>query len=163
MPVRSEPRPATPAEAPPLAVHGGEPVRKRPMPARCAFGEAEVAEVMSTIAYYRGCQQDLPYQGVVEQRLCEAFAEFMGGGYADAVATGTGAVYVALAALDLPKGSEVIISPVTASSPLSCIILQGFVPVVADSQPGSYNMGVEQFLERGTPRTSAVLAVHLGG
>ena len=52
-----------------------------------------------------------------------------------------------------------IISPVTASSPLSCIILQGFVPVVADSRPGSYNMGVEQFLERVTPRTSAVLVI----
>lgn len=163
MPVRSQPRPAAPAEATPLAVHGGEPVRRRPMPARLALGEAEVAEVMSAIAHYRGCEQDLPYQGVVEQRLCAAFAEFMGGGYADAVATGTGAVYVALAALDLPKGSEVVISPVTASSPLSCIILQGLVPVVADSRPGSYNMGVEQFLERVTPRTSAVLAVHLGG
>jgi len=133
------------------------------MPVRLALGEAEVTEVMSTIEYYRNCQQDLPYQGVVEQRLCEAFAEFQGGGYADGVATGTGAVYIALAALDLPKGSEVIISPVTDSGPLSCIILQGFVPVVADSRPGSYNMGVEQFLERVTPRTSAVLAVHLGG
>ncbi|MDP3723056.1 MAG: DegT/DnrJ/EryC1/StrS family aminotransferase [Candidatus Omnitrophota bacterium] len=163
MPVRSEPRPATPPEAPPLALHGGESVRKRPMPARLALGQGEVDEVMATIQYYRDSQQDLPYQGVVEQRLCEAFAEYMGGGYADAVATGTGAVYVALAALDLPKGSEVIISPVTASSPLSCIILQGFVPVVADSRPGSYNMGVERFLERVTPRTSAVLAVHLGG
>lgn len=147
----------------PLAIHGGEPVRKRPMPARLALGPGEVDEVMAALAYYRGCEQDLPYQGVVEQRLCEAFAEFMGGGYADAVATGTGAIYVALAALDLPKGSEVILSPVTASSPLSCIVLQGLVPVVADSRPDSYNMGVEQFLERVTPRTSAVLAVHLGG
>lgn len=146
-----------------LAVHGGTPIRTKPMPARCALGEAEVAAVTTTLEYYRKCEQDLPYRGVVQQRLCDAFAEFMGGGYADAVSTGTGAIYVALAALELPKGSEVILSPVTASSPLSCILLQGFRPVVADSRPGSYNMGVEQVLERVTPRTSAVLAVHLGG
>lgn len=161
MPVRSESLPTQQQSL--LAIHGGEPVRTRPMPARLALGDGEVAEVMATIEYYRNCQQDLPYNGMVEQRLCQAFAEFMGGGYADAVATGTGAVYVALAALDLPKGSEVIIAPVTDSGPLSCIILQGLVPVVADSRPGSFNMGVEQFLERVTPKTSALLAVHLGG
>ena len=154
---------ASAAQAVRLALHGGEPVRTHPMPARLAMGEVEVSEVMRTIEYYRSRHEDLPYQGVVEQRLCEAFAEYMGGGYADAVATGTAAVYVALAALELPKGSEVIISPVTDSGPLNCIILQGLVAVVADSRPDSYNIGVEQVLARVTSRTSAVLAVHSAG
>ncbi|MBI3011670.1 MAG: DegT/DnrJ/EryC1/StrS family aminotransferase [Candidatus Omnitrophica bacterium] len=146
-----------------LAIHGGKPVRKKPMPWRQAFGPDEIASVMSAIDYYQARREDPLHQGHFEQMFCQAFAEFMGGGYTDAVATGTGAIYVALAALDLPKGSEVIISPVTASSPLSCLILQGFIPVVADSRPDSFNMGVEQFLDRVTTRTSAVLAVHLGG
>ena len=146
-----------------LAMYGGQPVRKEKMPARIAFGEDEVAQLMSAIEYYRTREQDPPYQGIFEKRFCDAFCDFMGGGYADAVASGTAAVYVALTALDLPAKSEVIISPVTDSGPLNCIILRGLVPVVADSAPDSYNMGVEQFLERVTPRTSAVLAVHCAG
>ncbi|MQF67089.1 glutamine--scyllo-inositol aminotransferase [SAR202 cluster bacterium AD-802-F09_MRT_200m] len=133
------------------------------MPARMAFGDQEVASLMSAVDYYRANEQDPPYQGHFEELYCEAIADFMGGGYADAVSSGTAAVFVALAALDLPPKSEVIISPVTDSGPLNCIILQGFVPVVADSAPDSYNMGVEQFLERVTPNTSAVLAVHCAG
>ena len=87
----------------------------------------------------------------------------MGGGYANAVSSGTAAVYIALAALNVPSGSEVIISPVTDSGPLNSIIMQGLIPVIADAAPNSYNIGVEQFLERVTPNTSALLAVHCAG
>lgn len=146
-----------------LAINGGNPVRKKKMPVRVAFGEDEVASLMRAVDYYRSKEQDPPYQGYFEQKFCDAFVDFLGGGYADAVATGTAAVYVALATLELPKKSEVVISPATDSGPLNSIIFQGFVPVVADSKPNSYNMGVEQFLERVTPNTKAVLAVHLGG
>ena len=146
-----------------LAINGGKPVREKAMPDRIAFGDDEVSQLMSAVEYYRSRNQDPPYQGHFEQKFCEAFADFMGGGYADAVSTGTASVFVALAALDLPPKSEVIISPVTDSGPLNCIIMQGLTPVVADSAPDSYNMGVEQFLERVTQNTSAVLAVHCGG
>ncbi|GFK94934.1 GDP-perosamine synthase [Fundidesulfovibrio magnetotacticus] len=147
----------------PLAIHGGEKTRRTPMPPRRAFGEAERAMLMEAVDYYASRDEDPPYQGRYERLLCEAFSAYMGGGHTDAVATGTAAVFVALAALELPRGSEVIISPVTDSGPLNCILMQGLVPVVADSAPGSYNMGVEQFLARVTPRTSAVLAVHSAG
>ncbi len=146
-----------------LAIYGGQPVRKKKMPWRQAFGRDEVASLMEVIEYYQNREQDPPYQGCFEQKFCKNFSEFLGGGYADAVASGTAAVYVALAALEVPKKSEVIISPATDSGPLNSIIFQGFVPVVADSKPNSYNMGVEQFLDRITPNTKAVLAVHLGG
>ncbi|HIB92216.1 TPA: glutamine--scyllo-inositol aminotransferase, partial [Candidatus Poribacteria bacterium] len=127
------------------------------------FGEDEVNQLLNAVEYYRTKKQDPPYQGYFEQEFCDAFSEFMGGGYADGVATGTAACYVALAALDLPPGSEVIISPVTDSGPLNCIILLGLVPVVADSGTDSYNIGIEQFLERVTPKTSALFAVHCAG
>lgn len=146
-----------------LAINGGEPVRKKKMPSRVAFGEDEVASLMRAVEYYRSKEQDPPYQGFFEQEFCNAFTAFMGGGYADAVSSGTAACFVALAALNLPPKSEVIISPVTDSGPLNSIIMQGFVPVVADSAPDSYNMGVEQFMDRITPETKAVMAVHLAG
>ena len=146
-----------------LAVFGGDPVRAAKMPQRKAFGDEERASLNEAIEFYSVRGEDPPYQGHFERLFCEEFASFLGGGYADAVATGTGAVYVALAALELPRGSEVIISPVTDSGPLNCIVAQGFVPVVADSAPDSYNMGVEQWLDRVTCKTSAVLAVHSAG
>ena len=102
-----------PKKAAPLAIHGGEKVRKTPMPARLALGDAEVAMVNRVLEHYRQRQIDPGYQGVFEKRYTDLFVEMMGGGYADAVATGTASLYVALAALDLPKGSEVLVSPIT--------------------------------------------------
>lgn len=146
-----------------LAIFGGDPVRLNPMPFREAFGPTEKRKVQEVIEHYTEKRQDPPYQGYFENLFCEKFSEYMGGGYTDAVSTGTASIYVALAALNLPKGSEIIISPVTDSSPLNCIILQGYIPVVADSQPNSYNIGLEQFLERITDKTSALLAIHAAG
>ncbi|MBC3640823.1 DegT/DnrJ/EryC1/StrS aminotransferase family protein, partial [Klebsiella sp. Kps] len=87
----------------------------------------------------------------------DAFVEMMGGGYADAVATGTAALYVAVAALDLPKGSEVIVSPITDPGTLSAVVLNGLRPRLVDSTPDSYNVGPKQFAERITPNVSAAI------
>jgi len=143
-----------------LAIDGGEPVRNRPMPARFALGDAEAAMVQEVIKYYREKQVDPGYQGIYEKAYTDAFVKFMGGGYADAVATGTASLYVAVAALDLPPGSEVIASPITDPGTLSAIILNRLVPRVADSEPGTFNMGPEQFVARITPQTRAVMLVH---
>lgn len=139
------------------------PTRTAPMPIREAFGDTEYAALLAAADYYRNRKEDPGYQGKFEREFCDAFTTFMGGGYADAVATGTASVYIALAALNLPKGSEVIISPVTDSGPLNSIILLGLRPVLADSYPGSYNIGPEQFAAKITPRTSCLLAVHAAG
>src|SRR3989442_7099483 len=84
----------------------------------------------------------------------------MGGGYADAVATGTSALYISVAALDLPKGSEVLVSPITDPGTLAAIVLNGLKPRLVDSRPDSYNVGPEQFAERITPNDSAAIIVH---
>jgi dTDP-4-amino-4,6-dideoxygalactose transaminase len=153
-------KPLTDNAAPTLAIEGGEPLRKRPMPPRRALAEAEAAAINECIAYYRERDLDPGYQGHFEKRYTDAFVQYMGGGYADAVATGTAALYVAVAALELPPGSEVIVSPITDPGSLSAIILNRLVPRLADSAPDSFNMGVEQFLARVTPAVKAVLLVH---
>ncbi|MEX2008638.1 MAG: DegT/DnrJ/EryC1/StrS family aminotransferase [Dongiaceae bacterium] len=156
-----EPQQATSAAA--LAIHGGEPVRKQPMPPRSALGEAEVRMIAQALAYYREHEADPGYQGAFEKLYTDAFVAKMGGGHADAVATGTAALYVALAALALPEGSEVIVSPITDPGTISAIVLNRLVPRLADSAPGSFNMGLEQFVERLTPKVGAVLLVHALG
>ncbi len=143
-----------------LAIDGGEPIRSRPMPARFALGEAEIAQVHQVIAYYQEKQVDPGYSGPFEKNYTDAFVKFMGGGYADAVATGTASLYIAIAALNLPPESEVIVSPITDPGTVSPIILNRLVPRVADSEPGTFNMGPEQFVARITPKTRAVMLVH---
>ena len=143
-----------------LAIHGGEPVRKVSMPPRFALGDAEENAVKEVIKFYREKGLDPGYQGPFEKRYTDAFVQMMGGGYADSVATGTAALYVALAAMELPPGSEVICSPITDPGTLSAIILNRLVPKLADSMPGSFNMGAEQFAARVTPKVKAAVVVH---
>lgn len=146
-----------------LAIHGGDPVRKEPMPPRMALGEAEIKMLEQAIAYYRERNADPGYQGPFEKMYTDAFVAMMGGGYADAVATGTAALYVAIAALDLPKGSEVLVSPITDPGTLSAIILNGLKPRLMDSKPDSYNVGVKEFTERITPNVTGAVVVHAIG
>ena len=130
------------------------------MPPRRALAADEVAAIHEVIEYYRERGLDPGYQGEFEKRYTDSFVAQMGGGYADAVATGTAALFVAVAALDLPKGSEVIVSPITDPGSLSSIILNGLVPRLADAEPGRYAMGLEQFVSRITPNVRAVMVVH---
>jgi perosamine synthetase len=146
-----------------LAALGGEPVRKERMPPRIALGDDEIRMIQECLAYYREREMDPGYQGPFEKLYTDAFVAMMGGGYADAVATGTGALYVALAALELPKGSEVLVSPITDPGTLSAIILNGLKPRLCDSRPDSYNIGLEQVRERLTPNVSAIVIVHAAG
>jgi dTDP-4-amino-4,6-dideoxygalactose transaminase len=143
-----------------LAIDGGAPVRAAPMPPRLALGEAEEAMIAECLAHYREHQVDPGYQGHFEERYCRAFEVFMGGGHADAVATGTASLYVALAALNLPRGSEVLVSPITDPGTLSSVILNGLVPKLMDSMPNNYNVGAAQLLDRIDAKTKGAIIVH---
>jgi dTDP-4-amino-4,6-dideoxygalactose transaminase len=146
-----------------LALYGGEPVRRTPMPPRLALGEDERRRVLQVLDYYAERKIDPGYQGPFEKMYTDAFVDMMGGGYADAVATGTAALYISVAALDLPKGSEVLVSPITDPGTLAAVVLNGLKPRLVDSQADSYNVGPEQFAERITPNVSAAIIVHAAG
>ncbi|QKF83308.1 DegT/DnrJ/EryC1/StrS family aminotransferase [Halarcobacter ebronensis] len=133
------------------------------MPARFSFGNEEVYAIEKVINYYKQRGEDPGYNGVFEKEFCEKFSSYMGGGYSDAVATGTASIYTALLSLNLPKGSDVLISPVTDNGPLNCIIILGYKPVLIDSKKGSYNIDLEQFKKRVTPNTTGAVLVHTGG
>jgi dTDP-4-amino-4,6-dideoxygalactose transaminase len=160
---KAKPAPPRPTPNATLAIHGGEKVRKAPMPPRLALGDNERKMVLEVLDYYRERDIDPGYEGHFEKMYCRAFADMMGGGYADAVATGTSSLYVAVAALDLPKGSEVLVSPITDPGSLAAIVLNGLKARLMDSKPGSYNVGPEQFAARIGPNVSAVMVVHAAG
>lgn len=146
-----------------LAIEGGSPVRGSPMPRRIAMGDAEIAMLNEAVAYYHAEGVDPGYQGVYEKRYTDDFVTYMGGGYADAVATGTASVFLAIAALGLAHGCEVIVSPITDPGTISAIILNGLRPRLGDARPGDYNMGADQVRERLTPNVSAIVVVHSAG
>jgi dTDP-4-amino-4,6-dideoxygalactose transaminase len=103
------------------------------------------------------------YNGDQETAYCDEFAAHMGGGYADAVSSGTAGVYVALRALDLEPFTEVIVGAVTDPGGLMPVPLLNLIPMIADTEPGSYNSGPEQIRELISPRTSAILIAHIAG
>ncbi len=78
-------------------------------------------------------------------------------------ASGTDSLLLAMKALDLKPGDEVITTPFTFFATVSCITRCGGTPVFADVDPVTYNISSENILSKITPRTRAVLPVHLFG
>lgn len=146
-----------------LAIEGGAPVRARPMPAREAFGPSEEAELFACIRHYRSLGQDPPYSGKWHQLFSAAFAEYQGGGHALPVSSGTGAVYVALAALGLPHGSVVLTSPVTCAGVIGAIHALGLRPKVVDSAVDSLNIDAERVMRRIDGEVRGIVITHSGG
>ncbi len=99
-----------------------------------------------------------------EGRLFEKeFAEFVGCKYAIALANGTAALECALKALDIGPGDEVVTTSRTFVASASCAVMVGARPVVADVDRDSQNITAESIRGVLTPRTKAIVAVHLAG
>jgi len=92
-----------------------------------------------------------------------AFAEFVGCQYGIALANGTLALELALWALDIGEGDEVITTPRTFVASASSIVMRGAVPVFADVDINSQNITAETISAVITPKTKAIIAVHLAG
>ncbi|WP_332639683.1 DegT/DnrJ/EryC1/StrS family aminotransferase [Brevundimonas sp.] len=91
------------------------------------------------------------------------FGEWAGARYAVALANGTVALDVALKALGIGPGDEVVTTSRTFLASASCIVTAGAVPVFADVDPDSQNITAETIAAVLTPRTRAIICVHLGG
>ena len=100
-----------------------------------------------------------PYIGNFEQ----AFAEYVGVKHAVAVTSGTAALHVALLALGIGKGDEVIVPDFTMISSVFAIIYTGAVPVFVDVDPDTYNINVDLIEPKITKKTKAIMPVHIYG
>ncbi len=145
------------------AVDGGVPVRSAPWPKRCLFGMEEKQAVIGLFDRAIESGEAFGYNGPEEEAYCAEFSAFLGGGFADAVNSGTTAVHVALRALEIEPFSEVIVPPVTDPGGVMPVPLMGCIPVPADTAPGSYNTDAERIAARMTPRTRAILVAHIAG
>lgn len=91
------------------------------------------------------------------------FADFVGSKYAIALANGTLALDAALNALGIGQGDEVVVTPRTFIASVSCIVNAGASPVFADVDLDSQNITADTIRSVLTPRTKAVICVHLAG
>jgi perosamine synthetase len=147
----------------PPRVHGGPRARKLPWPRRRHFDKREKRAVIRVIDREIGRGGAVIYGGVEERAYCEAFEKYLGGGYAKAVNSGTNALYVALRALDLEPGSEVIVPPITDPGGTMPVALMSCIPVPADADRGSLNISANQIRQVLTDRTSAIVVAHISG
>ncbi len=93
----------------------------------------------------------------------EKFAEFVGVKHAVTVNNGTNALILAVRALELPKGSEIILPSMTIISCALAIIYNDLVPVFVDSDPDIWTIDTSKIEEKVTEKTKAIMPVHLYG
>ncbi|WP_135553503.1 DegT/DnrJ/EryC1/StrS family aminotransferase [Paenibacillus cymbidii] len=142
-----------------LAIHGGKPAKTAPYGTGKRFGEEEVRELVEALE-----QNTLFYHfGGKVKRFLADFNALYGIPYSVATSSGTAAIHVALGAAGVTVGDEVITSPITDQGTLVGILYQNAIPVFADLQPHTYNMDPASVEARITPRTKAIVVVHLAG
>lgn len=124
-----------------------------------AYSDEEVAAAGMVLASGR-----VNYWTGTECREFEKeFAEWCGAAHAVALTNGTVALEAALEALDIGPGDEVVVTPRTFIASVSCVARAGAVPVFADIDPDSGNISADTIARVLSPRSKAVICVHLAG
>jgi perosamine synthetase len=142
-----------------LALHGGEKTVKQSarLPIRWGEPERERLNAMlgqDSLFYWKGPQTTL---------LLERFKKVCPVKYAMPCSSGTAALHIAVAAAGIGPGDEVITSPITDIGTVIGVIYQQGVPVFADLGASTYNLDPADVERRITPKTKAIIAVHLCG
>jgi dTDP-4-amino-4,6-dideoxygalactose transaminase len=142
-----------------LALKGGEKSKKKPFPAWPDYDDAErkaLEEVLHSGIWWRT-------PGTKTLEFEKAFAKFHGAKHGLAVTNGTAALEVTLSAIGIASGDEVIIPDYTFVATASAVLYAGAMPVMVDISPETYCIDAGRAEAAVTPRTKAIIAVHMGG
>ncbi len=145
-----------------LAIDGGQPVRTRPFPGpdpdiRPDDGQA-LAEVVRSGHLWR-------IGGTEVDALEAAFAQLLDvpAGRVIASSSGTAAIHLAVGAINPEPGDEIIVPPITDFGTVIPVLAQNAIPVFADVRPDTYCLDPQDVARKLSPRTRAIIAVHLFG
>jgi dTDP-4-amino-4,6-dideoxygalactose transaminase len=142
-----------------LALLGGRPVRIEPF---APWPHFEPDEVEAAAAVLRTGRINY-WTGEEGRQFEREFAAMVGCRHAVVLANGTLALELALYALGIGPGDEVIVPSRTFVATASCVVMRGAKPVIADIDRTSQNITAETIRAALTPRTKAVIVVHLAG
>lgn len=142
-----------------LAIEGGEPLCSAPLSAWPVFDESQiqaVGEVLRSgrVNYWTGQQGRL---------FEEEYAKALGIAHTIAVSNGTVALELALHAIDLQPGEEVIVPAHTFVATASAVMVCGGRPIFADIDPETQNVTAQTLAQQITPNTKAIIVVHMAG
>jgi perosamine synthetase len=126
-------------------------------PARPEIGEAEIE------AAVRVLRSGMVVQGPEVAAFEQEFSPFAGGTHCVAVNSGTSALHLALLALGFGPGDEIIVPSFTFAATANAVRLVGAEPIFVDIEPGSFNVDPDAVAAAITPRTVAIMPVHLYG
>jgi dTDP-4-amino-4,6-dideoxygalactose transaminase len=142
-----------------LAVQGGEKAVKVRVPKVARWGDLERDRLNTMLG-----QDSLFYwNGPQTAAFIERFKKFCPLEHVMTCSSGTAAIHIAVAAAGIGPGDEVITAPITDIGSTIGVLYQQAVPVFADLGANTYNLDVADVERRITPKTKAIIAVHLGG
>jgi dTDP-4-amino-4,6-dideoxygalactose transaminase len=143
-----------------LAINGGTPVRSAGWPPWPALDESDVEAVVEVIRH--GQVGGFPEPGPNAARFAAGFAEYQGARHGIVMANGTVTMEVALKALAIGWGDEVIVPALTFAATAYAAIAAGALPVFVDVEPERFTIDCDAVEAAITPRTRAIMPVHLG-
>lgn len=139
-----------------LALKGGEPVRRQPFTGWPVFGEREQQLLTEVLESGRWS-----FNGPKEEEFARRFAVFCGAEEVFCVANGSVSLEIALRALGVGPGDEVIVPAITWIATAWAVLQVGATPVFADVREQDWCIDPASIREKITPRTRAVIPVHL--
>ncbi len=142
-----------------LAIDGGQPLRSAPYPSWPQWGEEEERALLGVL---RSGAWWAP-EGSQVKRLEQEFAAYHDARHGVAVTNGSAALEVCLLAAGLGWGDEVITTPYTFIATAISALLVGAIPRFVDVLPDTWNMDPGQTEAAITPRTKAIMPLHIGG
>ena len=143
-----------------LAILGGPKTRPQPYPHWPVWDQRDIDAVTEVIK--SGQWGGYPYPGPKTAELAHRFADLQGGGYAVPMANGTVTMEVACRAAGIGWGDEVIVPAYTFQATAAAPMAAGAIPVIVDVDPDTYCIDPQAVEAAITPKTRAVIPVHLG-
>ena len=151
-----------------LALLGGTPVNSEPWPESNTIGDEEKKAVMAVLdsgvlSGFRAVHGEDFYGGPQVRGLESEWSVYFGASHSVSFNSLTSGLFAAVGAARIGPGDEVIVSPYTMAASVTCVVAYGGIPVFADLDPESYCLDPASIEERITPRTRAIVIVHLFG
>ena len=140
-----------------LALNGGSPLRNSPFPSWPIYGHGEEEALLAVL------HSDRWFLAEHTERFERDFAAFQEAKFGIATSNGTTALQVALSAIGIRPGDEVIVPAYTFIATASAVVASGGIPIFADIDPDTYNIAPQSVANAITEKTLAIIGVHIGG